>query len=165
MFQRLILISTCALLVACSAPDPIAPRLPAHPNLSTLFRADQVPVIQSAAVVESLAGDYVDWNLVRITFEDHALGEIVTVAGYSDSTGRWMFVTMSAASPYGAADDTTGTRSVDFYAPKTAAFVQLASYWAPDPADPNQARPTTGNSARVAIDPLVTTLVKRRGKK
>lgn len=157
-------------VVACAAPDPVAPKVPEKPSLYAAdgWRPEQVPVLQSAVIVEVGSGDYVNWNLVRLTWQDNAVGEAGTVAGYS-ADNTWLFVTMNAQAPYGdesGAD--TGVRTVDFYAPKTANQVQLMAWWQPDPADPDHQSPTTGYGNKVGItDPnnvLAATTVKRKGK-
>ena len=120
---RLATLTLAAALAACSPDAPTAaPPQPQAPALAVLTA--QTPVILSAAVVGSQKG----WNLVSVTWQDAAVGETWTIAGYSDSAGQWMFVTQAAsADAYGAG---TGTRTVEFLAPKKARYVQLMAKWA-----------------------------------
>lgn len=100
-----------------------------------MIRTTETPTPISATIVKKVHG----WNLVRLVWQDNADGEGGTQAGFSDASGQWMFVTQDmSADAYGSG---TGQRTVDVYAPKEAASVQLQAHWAGDNVTPGDVTP------------------------
>jgi hypothetical protein len=110
-----------AALVACS-PDETAPfgRMPVAPSFATL--ALPTPELRSAALV----GTDQAFSTVRLTFVDNADNEALVSARFTGADGSVM--TQSIGGTPG-----TGDRSVDVYAMKNVATVQL-NYMFKDPS-------------------------------
>jgi len=117
-------LSVAAFTAACDVTSPSQEPTAVAPRALASIRASETPVAVSATIVGKKRG----FNIVSIVWQDTAIDEDGTTAGFSAASGQWLFFTEDAsASGYGAG---TGTRTVEFYAPKDAASVQLLAHWA-----------------------------------